>query len=737
MAFNVAFACIFLLLAVSDALANTGRNQNADENVAISSDRANPIRRVVTMLQNMMKKVEAEGKKEKELYEKFMCYCKSSGGALSQSIADNDAKIPQVQSDIEESEAKLKTTKQELAQHQEDRDAAKAAMAKATAMREKEYAAFAKESGELKTNINAMAKAIPAIEKGMSGGFLQTSTAAMVLRVAMNDPDLSDFDRQAVTAYLQGSSAFQEGYVPKSGQIVGISKTMKDDFDKDLAALVEQENAAKKSYDELMAAKTKEVEAHTQAIEHKTTLVGELSVNIINMKNDLTDSEQALIEDTKFLQDLEKNCGSKTKEMEERVKTRGQEIVAIQETIKILNDDDALELFKKTLPSASLIQIRKSMDQVKYKAMQLVKSLSRQRMTNRPGMDLIAVALSGKKVDFSKVIKMIDDMVALLAKEQTDDQHKKEYCEGQMDFADDKIKELGHSIADLDTMIADTEEIIKTATEEIKTLSDGIAALDKSVVEASVQRKKEHAEYQELMTMNTGAKQLIEFAKNRMQKFYNPKLYKPPPKRELTEEERISLNMGGTLAPTEAPGGIAGTGVSVSFIEIHSNVVKATKKDAPPPPPETFEGGYEKKSEESGGVLAMMDMLVKDLEKEMQEAEIEEKDAQGEYEQMMNDAAAKRADDTKSISEKESAKAGAEEDLVSATDEKKAKSDELMSTKEYMAQLHSECDWLLQNFELRKEARAEEVDNLKKAKAVLSGADFSLMQTATANLHKH
>merc|ERR1719498_370001 len=117
-----------------------------------------------------------------------------------------------------------------------------------------------------------------------------------------------------------------------------------------------------------MAAKTKEVEAHTQAIEHKTTLVGELSVNIINMKNDLTDSEQALIEDTKFLQDLEKNCGAKTKEMEERVKTRGQEILAIQETIKILNDDDALELFKKTLPSPSLLQVQTSMQQMRQKA---------------------------------------------------------------------------------------------------------------------------------------------------------------------------------------------------------------------------------------------------------------------------------------------------------------------------------------------------------------------------------
>merc|ERR1719335_600163 len=157
--------------------------------------------------------------------------------------------------------------------------------------------------------------------------------------------------------------------------------------------------------------------------------------------------------------------------------------------------------------------------------------------------------------------------------------------------------------------------------------------------------------------------------------------------------------------------------------------------DAPPPPPETF-GAYKKKGEESGGVMAMMDLLVKELDKEMTEAEVEEKDAQGDYEQMMTDAAQKRSDDKKAIVEKESAKANAEADHTAATDTKKETGEELMATKEYLAQLHSECDWLLQNYDLRKTARAEEVDALKKAKAVLSGADFSLMQVKIGE-HKH
>merc|ERR1719410_3133232 len=260
-------------------------------------------------------------------------------------------------------------------------------------------------------------------------------------------------------------------------------------------------------------------------------------------------------------------------------------------------------------------------------------------------------------------------------------------------------------------------------TDEIKALEAGIVALDKSVAEATEQRKEENAEYTELMANDAAAKELLGFAKNRLNKFYNPKLYKAPPKRVLSEEERITVNMGGTLAPTAAPGGIAGTGVEA-----------LQTGDAPPPPPETW-GAYSKKSEESNGVLTMIDMLVADLEKEIQEMEFNEKDDQTEYEKMIEDSAAKRATDSKSLTDKEAAKADAEASLLKLKDDTKAKMTENMETMETLKDLHLDCDWLLQNFDVRKEARAGEVDALKKAKAVLSGADYSLLQTASVHRH--
>merc|ERR1719235_2283305 len=137
------------------------------------------------MLQSMEKKVVAEGEKEKELFDKYMCYCKTSGGDLSKSIDDAGVKMPQLGSDIKEAEAKKKQLDEDLKQHQVDRSAAKSAMAEATAIREKEHAAFAKEKAELSANLDAMSRAVKAIESGMAGGFLQTNTAQVLKKIVL------------------------------------------------------------------------------------------------------------------------------------------------------------------------------------------------------------------------------------------------------------------------------------------------------------------------------------------------------------------------------------------------------------------------------------------------------------------------------------------------------------------------------------------------------------------------
>jgi len=659
---------------------------------------------------------------------KYMCYCKTAGGDLSKAIADAGSSIGELGNKIKAAEEQKVVLGEELKTAQSDRTAAKTAMAEATAVREKEAAAFASEKGKSDKDIAAAGKAIAAIERGMAGSFLQTDSAKLLKNVLLTKHDLlMEDDREDVLSFLSGSA----DYAPQSGQILGILKQMYDEMVKAAKDAGDAEGAAIKTFEELMAAKKKEVEALSKDIERKLQRSGDLGLEIAQMKNDLGDTQETLAADKEFLANMEKNCETKKKEWEVIVKTRAEELAALADTIKILNDDDALELFKKTLPSASsLMQIQVSVSATKKQALSMLKQFMKQKISH-DHVGFIALALEGKKIGFDKVIKMIDDMIATLKIEQADDDAKKEYCAKELDAADDKKKGLERAVSDLTAVIENSKEEIAKLAEEIHILKAGIKELDKNVLEATEQRKEENEDFKDLMASDTAAKELMKFAKNRLNKFYNPKSYKPEAKTELSSEDRIVENVSGTSAPTEAPGGIANTGIAM-----FAQVSQHTQQEAPPPPPETF-GAYSKKSEDSMGVMAMIDLLIADLDKEMTEAETNEKDAQADYETLMTDSANKRTKDSKLLSEKETIKAETEANLESSTEEKASTSKELMSTMQYIQSLHNECDFLLKYFDVRKEARTSEIDAMGKAKAVLQGADYSLLQvSSTGFLHR-
>jgi len=343
-----------------------------------------------------------------------------------------------------------------------------------------------------------------------------------------------------------------------------------------------------------------------------------------------------------------------------------------------------------------------SQDAMRSRALGMLKDMQR-RFPKHARVNFITMALHGKKIGFDKIIKMIDELVATLKTEQKNDEDKVAYCEKELDVSDDEKKGLERSIKDLETVISEAKESIQTLADEIVALEKGIKNTDKAVQEATEQRKEENAEYKELMAGNGAAKELILFAKNRMNKFYNPKLYKAPPKAEGEE--------------------------AAAFVQIRMH--RQEQQVAPPPPPETA-AAYSKKSEESGGVMAMMDLLVKELDKEMTVAEAEEKNAQEDYETTMKDSAEKRALDAKAITDKEAAKSETQAALEKAKTDKKSAGKELGATLQYIHSLHLECDWLMKYFDVRKEARTSEIDALGKAKAVLSGADYSFVQTGAS-----
>merc|ERR1719191_2521639 len=286
---------------------------------------------------------------------------------------------------------------------------------------------------------------------------------------------------------------------------------------------------------------------------------------------------------------------------------------------------------------------------------------------------------------------MIDGMNEVLEGEQVADDKQDVWCLAELDKAKEEAKATEEDIGDLAAAIDSQRDSIETSAAEIAALKKGLEELDKSVAEATEQRKDEHAEYVDETAANQAAVELLGMAKNRLNKFYNPTLYKAP--EPAVEEEEF-------------------------FVQ---------RRAAPGPPPETFSGEY-KKSESSAGIINMIDEMIKEMKDEMAEAKRDEAEAQKDYEEDMNDAATKRSDDSKLMVTKEGEKAEKTTKLEETKESKRTKKQQLEVMEDKQDNLHKTCDFLIAEYAKLKEERTKEEEGLKASKAVLSGAKMGFLQ---------
>merc|ERR1719183_1075499 len=521
---------------------------------------ANPIRKVVTLLQDMQKEIEAEGKKEEEMFDKFMCYCDGNTDGMGKNVEEAAQKITELTSKLAAEKAEKSQLDQELIQHKKDREAAKGDLSTATSIRENEHAEFVESTGDAKANVDALTGAIAALEKGMGKSFIQQNakSVARLEKIVKGTTSVDEYEKSEIMGLLQGKNPFGD-YSAASGEIVGMLKALKDEMDKDLGGAVTDEETAAKGFEDLAAAKNDEISAASEAIESKTVRSGDLAVSVTTTADDIEDTTSEMKETEAFLANLASQCALKKKEWAARQAMRAEEISAISEAIKVLNDDDALDLFKKTL---SLSQQSKDMDFIQQKtsssnalrAREMVTALVKKASPHRAELALIEFGLKSKAVDFSKILAMIDGMAKVLGEEQKEDDNTKAYCDKELTKSAQEKKDTEEAISASEAAIEEMTDESATLADEIKSLGKEIKDLDKAVAEATEQRKEEHEEFITFQTQNSAALQLIEKAKNKLFKFYRPNQYKEAPKRELTEEEKILAASGRSdMIATAAP----------------------------------------------------------------------------------------------------------------------------------------------------------------------------------------
>jgi len=685
-------ACLVAAFLASSAL---GLDMHVSVTSSLSFDvqaaKNRPVSKVVTLLKDMLKQLEKEAEEDEEIYDKMACWCETNDREKTKSIADAEARIEDLTSKIEELTAnsarlgtEIKNLEKEVAANQE-------ALDQATAIRQKQLAEFNAEEKDLLESISALKAAVVVLSKHHPNSMLQIPQShllgvavsllhEMEKHASLLENILTRSQRKTVIAFVQApqdyfdaSPTFKQSYAPQSGEIFGILKQMKETFESNLSASQKEEMANQKAYEDVKAAKEEEIAAGQAQIDTKTQELADTDEKLAQSKQDIDDTRSSLAADEEFLMMLKEKCQMTDQEWEERQNTRQLEMAAVSKALAILSGDDAHDLFTRTFNPALMQKESSGQSKRRSQASKLLSDVAHK--TRNPRLATLAVQV---RLDaFTRVKKAIDDMVAQLLKEKEDEIKHKDFCVDEFNTNQLATEKKEREKQDLIAKIEDLEMTIKQLTEAIETLKAEIAEMQVQLKRAGEDREKQNKEFQMTVADQRATQKLLQAALTVLKGFYDKKA-------------------AAAMVQKQEPVG--------------------------PPPPAGFKD-Y-KNNAAAGGVMGMIQQIINDAKAMEAETIRSEEDAQKAYEDFVKATNASIEEKSKDIVNKSEEKAKAEGDLVQAQEDKEGVMLELEQLSNYNAQLHQSCDFVTKNFEIRQTARDEEIEALRQAKAILSGADF-------------
>jgi len=488
---------------------------------------------------------------------------------------------------------------------------------------------------------------------------------------------LKDFLSGTETAFLQRSPGLAgQSYQPASGQIFGILKQMKEDFDKDLGEEQASEKKSVAEFEALKAAKTSEIDTAKKAIIQFDQDLARLGETNAEALKELEDVEEQLAMDKEFLETLNKKCANTDTEFEKRVKSRLEEIAAVEDTIGILNSDESFGAMDKSVNS--FLQVTSSQQE---RARRAQAAAVLQRAASKTGQPKLAlIAISAQLDAFTKVKVEIDKMVAELKNQQEDEIVHRDNCIENLNTNKREMTAGYDKKESLETKIADLEQSIKSLAENIDATTAAIAEAQVQMKRRSETREGENGDYQTTVQDQRLTQMILQKAIDRMAQVY-------------------------ALMQMRKPG------------------APHTQTSATHTDPGNGPAKFKKMKENAGGkrVLGMLDDVMQDSKKMEDEAIAAEESAQNAYENFMKDSNKMIIQSTKMINDMTEARAKAKSDLTMAKTDFKQTMGELEGLNDEAGDLHKSCDYLLKNFDLRQSARASEIDALNEAKNILSG----------------
>jgi hypothetical protein len=638
------------------------------------SAKEHPVTKIVNMLKKMQTTLGEEQKKDDEINEKMSCYCDVNDKEKNAAVEAAMRAIDELTVTIEEKSALAAKLATEIEQLEAEMEAAAQAIATATKMREEEHAEFTAEEKELMETIQALTEAL-----GVLGKHNEPALLSVAEHLKAHDFRHLEGMKQRVISMLQQPTG-TKSYNARSGEIYGILKTMKEEFEGTLSKTQKEEMEAQKRFEELIAEKKAGIEKARERKNTKVTEKSDAEVALVNAKHDLKNVREGLSADQKFLVDLKLKCASSDKEYEARSKERQEELVAVGEALTILTGDEARDLFGSTL---GFLQVKSTTLKLEDKTRSHVVDVLKKAAKKSKSPQLALLAEKAGLDAFVKVKAAIDEMLVELDQQQKDEIAHKRWCDGELRSNEVTTKEKTWAEEDLSKTINVLADTIETLDSDIAALQDAIAEEKRQVKHASEDRQVANKEFQQTVADQRATVVILNKVLKRLQDVYAPGAAKAT---ALLQRRKAMVLFG---APEE---------------------------------PEGFGGDYKKQS--SGGVLGLIEMTIADAERLEKETLAAEQVQQTDYEALVKDASAQIAADSETITAKKGEKATAEVSKTEAEASYEGVKTDLANLASYADSLHASCDFVLKNFDLRQKARSDEMAALEDAKAILSGADF-------------
>jgi len=686
MKLNVVLAAFWSTSVVPVAAVTARRNSDG-----VGKER--PVMKVVRMLQDMNKELTAAKETDDQVYQELTCWCNGGTAEKQSAIELGEAKMDDLKAAMGEYGAKIEELREGLATVKAKLREDKAALDTATAIRMKENKAFHGEETDMLEAIQSCGNALVVLGKHHSLAQLQDVGKNLQALTAMQlAKDNLGRDKMAVLkAFLQEAEDSSTGslrripgmqsYTPASGQIVGILKQMKEDFEADLSSSQKEEATSQSEFAQLKVAKQEELAAGKAQQDQLEQDDAEFREKNAQAYEEYGDTEEQVATDKEFLRNLKERCASADADYAARTKGRLAELEAVADTIAFLNSDEAAGSFDKTVNSAflqtsSLTVSAKNLLEARRHAAQVLR---------RSGNAQLAMLASSVQIDaFEKVKVAIDNMVKELGKQQKEEVEHRDFCTKEMNTNTRETAAMYDKKAVLETTIADTTKTVEELAKDIEERTKAIATMQADMKRSSEVRESENAEFQEEVTNQRITQGILQKACDRMNQVYS--------------DMKVSLEQDDAAPHIQTSG---------------------THTD-----PGNGPARFDKYQQSSGGdkVVQMIEEIIADSKNSENDALRSEQDAQAAYENNMKDLNKSIIEYTRAINNNVENKAKAEQTLTAAKADLKSTMRELEGLNDVINSLHKQCDFVLRNFEARQAARAQEMDALNEAKAILSGA---------------